>query len=169
MNRSGEYEPTGLGWLQYPGQEKQRVRIPQAGVLPASTAPTVDLASNQLEAELIEYFAAEDEVEPIDIDRMTEDEINELIDKRRTNKLKDSALNKLELAQKFLTYFREKGRQFADREGWVSITKLQQNWGNHNGFDAKQFRVLLNNLGSLGVGRFHPEDPDFWTIDEEIN
>jgi energy-coupling factor transporter ATP-binding protein EcfA2 len=30
ISRSGEYVPTGEGWLQYPGKERQRVRIPHA-------------------------------------------------------------------------------------------------------------------------------------------
>lgn len=70
------------------------------------------------EEELIDYFSQE-ESEPIDIDSMSEDEINELIDRKRSNKPKDGASN-IELAQKFLTYFREKGRRFADRKGGLT-------------------------------------------------
>jgi hypothetical protein len=167
LTKSGEYEPTGYGVIQYPGQEKQRVRIPPAAdfTLPAATAPPVELQSSELEAELIDYFS-QDEPEQIDIDALTEEQINDLIDRKRSNKPKNPSGYSPELKQKFLLYFREKAVRYADREGWVSVSRLQQHWGKPNGLAAEQFRSFLGELTNLEVGKFHPEDPDFWTMTE---
>ena len=164
LNSSGEYEPTGYGWLQYPGQEKERVRIPQTRelTLPAATTAPVEVSSDLgFESELLEYFSSE-ESQQIDVENMTEDQINELIDRMRTNKPDKTTPTPSDLSQDLFDYCSTKGARFADLEGWMPVSKLQQNWGKPHNLDARQFKIFLNNLTQLGLGQYHPENLDLW-------
>lgn len=58
----------------------------------------------------------------------------------------------------------EKAKEYTDESGWINVSKLRRNWGEHRGFKAQNFQELLSKISQAGVGEFRDSNCKEWRL-----
>lgn len=144
LRPDGEYEPTGYGWLKYPKQERQRVKIPRSNepLLPASTAPTVELPMDDrtMLEQVYHSQAAEHPVEQ-------SEEIEEELSDRQRSLL-----------------------EWSSGKGWLSPSKIQAELWSYRTITAAEILADFKLLRAAGYGALRSKyNTVQWNRDENQN
>lgn len=57
-----------------------------------------------------------------------------------------------------------KAAEYTDSDGWINVSKLRRNWGEHRGFKSQDFQDLLSKLSQLEVGEFRDKNCKEWRL-----
>jgi hypothetical protein len=57
-----------------------------------------------------------------------------------------------------------KAEDFTDEDGFINVSKLRRNWGEHRGFKSQDFQELLSKLVQVEVGEFRDKTFKEWRL-----
>lgn len=62
-------------------------------------------------------------------------------------------------------YASQRAHNWCDKDGWMPIDKLRDNWGKRRGIDTEGIRQILSGLNSLGIGSWKDARLRDWRLE----
>ena len=155
MNSKGEYEPTGFGSIQYPRQEKQRVRIPSGATpaLPSSSAPEVQLPQTEVQLPQTEVQLPLTDRQRLEQVYHSEAANHPMEQRQVSGELSDRHRSLLE---------------WSSGKGWLSPSKVQEGLWSYRGVEGEEIIRDFYTLRDSGYGEIREKYKTVqWSRDEK--